>query len=148
MGAVLVWLAQHAKQLAAWAAFVAAIGVLLLAVGNSGVYDSVSEGFASAKSAISEKLTAAANTINSAADSVETLVSRDTTGWTETIFYTLSVDVLVSAFVFLGVSFGAVASFLLAGMGASAAIGVACWAYVRAVSLARALSTGQISLGK
>lgn len=146
MGAVLVWITQHSKQLLAWSAFVLALGSLLVAVSGTGVADKIGNSIDAAVDTVEDTVSAVTTAIDNLADEVESLLFSDTSGWTECIWYTLALDTLATCVLLVSTSFAGLLAVVVAGLAASATIGFAVWVYVKAVSLARAISTGEIRL--
>lgn len=144
MGAVLVWITQHAKQLAAWSAFVVAIGALVAAIASSGIVDSIQDGFDDAKDAFEDGVNTFVGHVSTVTATINDIKTYSDSGIVEMVWYCLDVPTLVACIALIASSFSALVGFVGVLIGSAAAIGAAVWVYRKAVYLSRTLSNGQI----
>lgn len=116
MGAVLVWLAERAKLIAAWTMILGAWALLVNAVFHSAAFSSISSGFSSALS----MLVSAASLVPSSVSSIHTAISQslEDDGFPALMYWLCGFDMVLSMVSFISAQVSGIVT-MVVGLGTS-----------------------------
>lgn len=144
MGAILTWIAEHARQLVAWTIFIAAISALIVAVSSSGAEQTISDGLRDARTFFLQAVRSSTTMVDLVDDAVNKSIDHDEAGWVKLIYYLLYLRGFRDIINLLVTNFRTLIVAILAAWAVVWRIFAAVFIYSRGVALARWMSNGEI----